>query len=1516
MLVFYFDEWYHKIPKKVKKKSQKKLNIQMNLLKQSFFFVDKNQKKKTYSAVHRFSANFFQQICPRMQRFKGQKSYFVKKQSLNKGRQFLTLKVQFLTEINLLRNWSLFVYSSSFLPERAEDQFKTTSETDLDRSVLFLKNDSEHKKKRIPIEYSLDTFHRSNQDTCLLHKPAILEGDWVEKGDLLADGSASVGGELALGNNILIAYMPWEGFNYEDAILISERLVFDDVYTSIHIEKHETDIRETIYGKEIITKEIPEVDKEELVHLDKFGISKIGTWVEGGDILVGKVTPIKKKNQLGLNKLVKMISVNDYDSFKENCLRTPRGVKAKVVSIYPSLDEQITKDIKKSEYINSDFNKSRFPKNLTHMTQGPNGSRPKELFSSTKSSNFKNFLKIQNQNIFRKLYAKKMTRQNAKKKMRTFARSITKQIQKRSLNSMAPFNDYTDITTQNGQDVVLSGVSLNYSFQQKKKRNIYRWSLFQILTTKLKKTINLIAENSNSLKKTTDQQFEIPQNQTEKNLRGLRPSISQIQIFLAEKRKIQIGDKMSGRHGNKGIVSQILPRQDMPYLPDGTPVDMVLNPLGVPSRMNVGQLYECLLGLAGKYLETNFRVIPFDETFGAEASRSFVFSKLYEASQKTGNSWLFNPSFPGKTRLFDGRTGERFDQPVTVGYSYILKLVHLVDDKIHCLTSDHEVLTTNGWIPIYDLQTTHQIATLKKHGQLVYQKPTKIQKYLNYKGPVIRFQEKKIDLVVTEEHRMYVKNTRIKSNFFDGYEFIPALHLIPLQKENFEKQLTSTDKFRNHSSKVLLKFVHGSKPYLTLFFKKCSVKLRSLMKILKCLSTKFSFIKIDSKFRLSLPVISPQPNLKQGVTTSFLHCQFLSKKYLKKAKWWIYDEEFCSDFYLSTSLDRSLKWNILYNKKKKRRRLVDCSFPFSTYIDKFASAQANDSRPFHQFSKTHIQNIISRDHLNWSIDSQFLTYQPINPLILQTSFVQKSRKTTVQNEKKFFNILKKKVNIDICFFFFGIWFSCYSPRKLCHFFSLKRNLINQSFQSKRDKKRLEVTPESVIKFIMLDSSIETRGATLFRVLLSQTLKNLALKSLDSLVNKTIQCVTNGDQQIDYKSKMFNESKCFKTNNFFLASLAFQFKTNTNRKSSIQNSFTTLKSKGSNLFSMNKEFPSWIWKLTQKKAKKLLNTIFFGKKHCQSRKTTKIDKKGTSWLSWCEIYTKKSFLSSELSGYFQFTNVQPLSFFSTLDNNTYQHTLLFELLRNRENTTHSSFLKSPLRGLVENFLFHLITLKGHVTYKSLDSKAAQTKQRHSSTHDDLFRLSLHSGYCLQIGTKKSQNKKRKRCKHFEIPVCYPDSLESKKNTFCFNSKDLTTDIFRLMIQRFEAKIPKKLNYEGAIYCVTVPNEIFYVRRNGCSVWTGNSRSTGPYSIITQQPLRGRSKHGGQRLGEMEVWALEGYGAAFILLEMLTIKSDNINGRLTLWSKYLTNRKITIGIPESFYVLVSELRAICLNIGLFV
>ena len=171
-------------------------------------------------------------------------------------------------------------------------------------------------------------------------------------------------------------------------------------------------------------------------------------------------------------------------------------------------------------------------------------------------------------------------------------------------------------------------------------------------------------------------------------------SLSSIHIFLAEKRKVQIGDKMAGRHGNKGIISQILPREDMPYLPDGTPLDMILNPLGVPSRMNVGQIYECLLGFAGKYLGENYKVFPFDEIYGPEASRSFVYSKLYEARAKTGFDWLYNPKNPGKIRLYDGRTGESFDQAITVGDSYILRLVHMVDDKIHARSTGPYSLVT------------------------------------------------------------------------------------------------------------------------------------------------------------------------------------------------------------------------------------------------------------------------------------------------------------------------------------------------------------------------------------------------------------------------------------------------------------------------------------------------------------------------------------------------------------------------------------------------------------------------------------------------------------------------------------------------------------------------------------------------------------------------------------------------------------------------------------------------------
>jgi len=369
-------------------------------------------------------------------------------------------------------------------------------------------------------EYSLQKYQRSNQDTCLLQRPSVFEGEWVQSGDLLGDASASVGGELSLGQNILIAYMPWEGYNYEDAILISERLVYEDLYTSIHIEKYEVETTMTKYGYEEMTRNIPEVSKAALQNLDEDGIISVGSKVQEGDILVGKVTPIEKKYTSPYQKLLYTILEKELAEVRDSSLRAPKGLKAKVIE--------------------------------------------RKIFQKSPSG-----------------------------------------------------NDGNSVSSQ-----------------------------------------------------------------------------KVVHLYLAEKRRIQVGDKMAGRHGNKGIVSRILPRQDMPYLPDGSPIDMVLNPLGVPSRMNVGQIYECLLGLAAKYLGQGFRVRPFDEIYGSEASRTLSFASLYKARLKTGNKWLFNPKSPGKMKLFDGRTGEPFHQTVTVGISYILKLVHLVDDKIHARSTGPYSLVT------------------------------------------------------------------------------------------------------------------------------------------------------------------------------------------------------------------------------------------------------------------------------------------------------------------------------------------------------------------------------------------------------------------------------------------------------------------------------------------------------------------------------------------------------------------------------------------------------------------------------------------------------------------------------------------------------------------------------------------------------------------------------------------------------------------------------------------------------
>ena len=368
------------------------------------------------------------------------------------------------------------------------------------------------------ISYKLHKYQRSNQDTCLNQRPLVWVGDSVAEGQVLADGSSTEGGGLALGQNVLVAYMPWEGYNYEDAILINERLVHDDVYTSIHVEKFEIEARQTKLGPEEITREIPNVGEDALRNLDEQGIIRIGAWVQSNDILVGKVTPKGESDQPPEEKLLRAIFGEKARDVRDNSLRVPNGEKGRVVDV------------------------------------------------------------------------------------RVFTR---------------------------------------------------------------------------------EQGDELP------------PGANMVvRVYVAQKRKIQVGDKMAGRHGNKGIISRILPKEDMPFLADGTPLDVVLNPLGVPSRMNVGQIFECLLGWAGEHLNTRFFVESFDEKYAEENSRTLVNTALSEAAKLPGKQWMYNPENSGKLPVFDGRTGEPFDQPVTVGRAYMLKLVHLVDDKIHARSTGPYSLVT------------------------------------------------------------------------------------------------------------------------------------------------------------------------------------------------------------------------------------------------------------------------------------------------------------------------------------------------------------------------------------------------------------------------------------------------------------------------------------------------------------------------------------------------------------------------------------------------------------------------------------------------------------------------------------------------------------------------------------------------------------------------------------------------------------------------------------------------------
>jgi len=513
-----------------------------------------------------------------------------------------------------------------------------------------------------PDIYNLVKFRRSNQNTALNQKPIVNVGDRVKRSDVIADGAATERGELALGQNLLVAFMPWQGYNFEDSILVSERLIREDVYTTIHIEEFECVARDTKLGKEEITRDIPNVGEEALKNLDEAGIVRIGAEVHAGDILVGKITP-KGETQLSPEeKLLRAIFGEKAGDVRDTSLRLPPGVSGIIIDARVFARKGVDKDIRAQQIEDAEREKlSQDHRDNVAIVSSGYYNRIKEILVGKTTA--------------------------------------------------------AKLVDDGGAVLVDTGVTLTVETIEQVPRKY--WPQFALTTAEDTELIEALARR---LEKDLDEIETIYREKLAKLTKGdeLPPGvIKMVKVYVAIKRKLQVGDKMAGRHGNKGVISRILPTEDLPYLEDGTPVDIVLNPLGVPSRMNIGQILEVHLGWAARelgnqinaYMETQFNAevlrsqlkkiyetpeansfidaLPEDDVirFADKLRRGIhvatpVFDGAFETEVKTFLSKAGLPS-SGQAILFDGRTGEAFEEDVTVGIMYMLKLHHLVDDKIH-----------------------------------------------------------------------------------------------------------------------------------------------------------------------------------------------------------------------------------------------------------------------------------------------------------------------------------------------------------------------------------------------------------------------------------------------------------------------------------------------------------------------------------------------------------------------------------------------------------------------------------------------------------------------------------------------------------------------------------------------------------------------------------------------------------------------------------------------------------------
>jgi DNA-directed RNA polymerase subunit beta len=506
--------------------------------------------------------------------------------------------------------------------------------------------------------YSLLKFQRSNQNTCINQRPLVQVGDLINIGDIIADGPATEDGELALGRNVLVAFMPWNGYNFEDSILISERIVKEDVFSSIHIEEFEVMARDTKLGQEEITRDIPNIGEEALRNLDEAGMVYIGAEVKPGEIMVGKVTPKGESPMTPEEKLLRAIFGEKASDVRDTSLKVPPGVSGTIVDVRVFSRRGVDKDERARAIERAEID--RFAKDRDDE---------KIILERAYYGRLKEYL-------------------------------LGKEVSSAEIKSIKKGDIITNEIINNISRVELRSISIS--------------------DDSIQKNIEKLSNHFDGVIKTLENRFNDKVDKLQRGDELLPGVMKMVKVFVAVKRKLQSGDKMAGRHGNKGVISRIIPSEDMPYLDDGTPVDVVLNPLGVPSRMNVGQILETHLGWAASGLGTKINKMVYSDDNDNTKIKKFL-SEIYGDKQfKSDLSHLSDdqiiqqaqnlkkgvpmatPVFDGASEknvkdmlkladldetgqvwLTDGRTGEVFDRKVTVGYIYMLKLHHLVDDKIH-----------------------------------------------------------------------------------------------------------------------------------------------------------------------------------------------------------------------------------------------------------------------------------------------------------------------------------------------------------------------------------------------------------------------------------------------------------------------------------------------------------------------------------------------------------------------------------------------------------------------------------------------------------------------------------------------------------------------------------------------------------------------------------------------------------------------------------------------------------------